>query len=125
MAFSLIKRDSCYCCTHHKKSGLTHFPTARDTKPDAGNISACISRPERPTKSKGPKVLQLEVSDIGEDLTAHTLVYVDDTKVKQKVNTDLFLYARYARHFSLPWFHSFGIFQKARFPNLYFYGEPD
>ena len=78
------------------------------------------------TKSKGPRYLQLEVgllvSDIGEDLTAHTLVYVDDTKVKQKVNTDLFLYAS---HFSLPWFHSFGIFQKARFPNLYFYGEPD
>ena len=36
----------------------------------------------------GPILFLIYISDIGEDLTAKTLVYVDDTKVKQKVNTE-------------------------------------
>ena len=36
----------------------------------------------------GPILFLIYISDIGEDLTAQTLVYVDDTKVKQKVNTE-------------------------------------
>ena len=36
----------------------------------------------------GPILFLIYISDIGEGLTAQTLVYVDDTKVKQKVNTE-------------------------------------
>ena len=36
----------------------------------------------------GPILFLIYISDIGEDLTAKTLVYVDDTKVKQTVNTE-------------------------------------
>ena len=35
-----------------------------------------------------PILFLIYISDIGEGLTAQTLVYVDDTKVKQKVNTE-------------------------------------
>ena len=36
----------------------------------------------------GPILFLIYISDIGEGLTAKTLVYVDDTKVKQNVNTE-------------------------------------
>ena len=36
----------------------------------------------------GPILFLIYLSDIGEDLTAKTLVYVDNTKVRQKVNTE-------------------------------------
>ena len=36
----------------------------------------------------GPILFLIYISDIGEDLIAKTLVYVDDTKVKQKVNSE-------------------------------------
>ena len=36
----------------------------------------------------GPILFLIYISDIGEGLTAQTLVYVDDTKIKQKVNTE-------------------------------------
>ena len=36
----------------------------------------------------GPILFLIYISDIGEGLTAQTLTYVDDTKIKQKVNTE-------------------------------------
>ena len=36
----------------------------------------------------GPILFLIYISDIGQDLIANTLVYVDDTKVKQKVTSE-------------------------------------
>ena len=36
----------------------------------------------------GPILFLIYISDIGEELNVKALVYVDDTKVKQKVNTE-------------------------------------